>query len=268
VVAMILSQGMTQAAVGALGGAGGAAAAGTGSAMGAVGAAGGQYPDDRRPGSGGPGMIGPSAGMAAILKAIENLMTNRYKDHEQPDKPNCELFPYKDRKTKCSGKGQASHHVIPDHCWRPGSGIQKLIPSDRMGAEIDDMLTHDNYYYQNMNKAEGLSICVDGGGKTGTHGVIHGLFDPAEAAIGKIGKPPFTGKLGDLEDAAAKAVSLATGCPEASIKTQLREYHNTKALDEGKMLRADPFGKNTTSLTDYNVDPVIRYNTTPGRSGL
>lgn len=211
-----------------------------------------------------PNLIGPGAGMMAILKAIENIRTNKYKDHQTPDDQNCELFPYKDRKTKCPN-GNA-HHVIPDHCWRAGSGIQKLLPSIRANADLDDLLPHDNgsYYYANMNKDEGLSICVDGKGKTGTHGVIHGLFDPVELMIGESAKPPaplYTAKLGDLEDAAAKAVFLATGCSEQNIKQQLRNYHNGKALGENTMLRADPFGKNTTSPTDFTADPVIRSRT-------
>ncbi len=161
-------------------------------------AAGMPAPDMPGGGRSGPQVIGPSVGLAAALKSIENLMTNRYRDHEAPEDQNCELFPYRERKTKCPN-GNA-HHVVPDHCWRMGSGIQKLLPAMRASAELDDALPHSEgaCYHKNMQKADGLSICVDGKGKTGTHGKIHDVFDPAELALGQKGNPPYTSQAGRL----------------------------------------------------------------------
>lgn len=252
------------------------AATGTVAANGVMGAggAGGMQAGTANPGDfpGGGGRRDPraaanaalAAALAAMLKSAANVLTQTYLDNGDNSNQKCKLFPYKNRDKECAGKGQNAHHAIPDHCWRPGSGIQKLM-SDRfgsvgaaMGRKIDDAGSSKNYYFDNMNKGEGLAICVGGAGKTGTHGAIHTLFDAAEATLGEAGSPKYTAKLGDLEDAAAKAMSLATGCNEADLKKQLREYHDSKSHGPDTKLRADPYGKNTTSPTDFNVDPIFR----------
>jgi len=69
--------------------------------------------------------------------------------------------------------------------------------------------------------------------------------------------------LGDLEDAAAKAISFATGCPEEPLKTRMRQYHKAQGFEPETPLRADPFGKNTTQ--GLGKDPI--WNSRSGGRG-
>ncbi|WP_088501831.1 DUF4150 domain-containing protein [Burkholderia ubonensis] len=158
------------------------------------------------------------------------------------DAGRCRLRPYRDG---CPG-GATPHHVIPDHCFKqPGEN----------GA----------YYPGAIQHADGLSVCVDGKTKSsaesgGTvkrngkrlvqyyrelaqHGQIHARFDIIEAGLGKLGKPPGTATLGQLEDVGAGVVSQVTGCNKEDLKRQLREYHQARGLSPSTKLRADPFGK-------------------------
>jgi hypothetical protein len=75
------------------------------------------------------------------------------------------------------------------------------------------------------------------------HGQIHAKFDKAEADLGKAGDPKNSAELGDIENAAAKAVSEVTGCDEGDLKDQMRKHHRDKGLPAKTKLRADPYGK-------------------------
>ncbi|MFZ6675228.1 hypothetical protein [Undibacterium sp. Xuan67W] len=210
-----------------------------------------------------------------LLRTTENVGTNRHKDNkEDKDENKCILFAYKERKTKCP-KGNA-HHAIPDHCWRMGNSVYlslgraaaKMMPiPGKLGEAVADkaaqtfeesMVDAGRYYHPKMDKQEGLSICVEGAGKTLVHGAIHTLFDAEEKKLGEAGNPKWTAKLGDLEDKAAESMALETGCDKDDLKNQMRAYHQKKDLDEKKLLRADPFGKNTTSMTNFEIDPILK----------
>jgi hypothetical protein len=199
--------------------------------------------------------------------STENVGTNRYSDNQDNNNQDCELFPYKDRKKKCDGKN--AHHAVPDHCWRTTPGMQSTLADTYgivgalAGAAIDKVA--GSYYYPvkkdpisgnetGMNQDSGLAICVSGQGKTLKHGAIHQIFDKEETRLGENGDPKWTAKLGDLEDAAAKSIADATGCDKAYIKSQLRQYHESRDLKSDALLRADPSGKNTGI---GKGDPVI-----------
>ncbi len=161
---------------------------------------------------------------------------------KNPGKPKCTLQPY----SKPCPPGQTGHHCVPDHCFKEAGRGGKAYP----GA---------------VPHKDGLCICVSGAtkstgkggkrikqGKTpdakhfaalAEHGRIHKLFDMMEAELGKMGDPPNTAKLGELEDAAAEVIALVTGCDEDDIKKQLRDYHKKRGLGASTKLRADPFGR-------------------------
>lgn len=215
------------------------------------------------------GNRGPFFPPIPMPRTTDNIITNRMLDNKEPDDdPKCILYPYRERKEKCPNN--ASHHAIPDHCWRMGNsvllalgkGATSWMPeamSDKLAQEFEESMSHDGkYYYDKMNKEEGLAICVTGAGKTLDHGKIHALFDEGEKKLGENGIPQWTATLGDLEDLAADAIAATTGCDRKKMKDQLRKYHQAKSLEEKFHLRADPFGKNTTSMTNYGIDPIIR----------
>ncbi|MET3140277.1 hypothetical protein AAKU61_004666, partial [Undibacterium sp. GrIS 1.2] len=154
----------------------------------------------------------------------------------------CKLRPYKE-----GCPSGTPHHVVPDHCFKQ--------PGDN-GA----------YYPGGIKHADGLCICVEGAtkstGSDGTpvknksklnikdvlsklaeHGKIHALFDPLEEALGKLGSPQGTAKLGQLEKTGAMVVGKVVGCDPQDLEKQLRSYHQSKGLDPSVSLRADPFGQ-------------------------
>jgi len=213
----------------------------------------------------------------SVPHTTDNVDTNRYQDNKNDkDDKKCKLFPYKERKTKCPGGDDNAHHAIPDHCWRMGNSVYlglaksavKLLPWPLSGEAVQNVASQafeesksydqSKYYYPKMNKEEGLAICVEGKGKSGVHGLIHTAFDKEEYRLGEAGDPKWTAKLGDLEDRAAASIAAETGCDPVDLKKQLRDYHQEKNLGEDSKLRADPFGKNTTSLTDFQVDPIVK----------
>jgi len=121
-------------------------------------------------------------------------------------------------------------------------------------------------YPGGISHGDGLCVCVNGATKStsrsGTniskedystekkwfsaladHGRIHALFDKAESDLGKAGKPKNSATLGQLESAAAEAVSEVTGCDEADLKKQMREYHKDKDMGANQKYRADPYGR-------------------------
>lgn len=200
----------------------------------------------------------------------DNVDTNRYQDNKNDkDDGKCKLFPYKERKTKCP-KGNA-HHAVPDHCWRMGSAtylslgramtgpFSRTAIGDIAAQKFEESMSNDGkYYFSNMDKEEGLAICVEGKGKTLVHGAIHETFDAEEKKLGEAGNPKWTTQLGKLEDKAAESIAAETGCDPQDLKKQMRDYHQGKGFKEDTMLRADPYGKNTTSMTDFKIDPVMK----------
>jgi len=158
----------------------------------------------------------------------------------------CVLRPYKDG---CPG-GLTPHHCVPDHCFKK--------PDSQGGGMYPGGLAH----------ADGLCVCVAGSTKSkdkhgnsisredyttdkkhfndlAEHGRIHNLFDKAEADLGANGDPVNSAKLGDLEDAAAEAVSQVTGCDEADLKKQMRKHHLDNGMHANDKYRADPYGRQT-----------------------
>lgn len=156
------------------------------------------------------------------------------------DDGRCKLRPYKQ-----GCPNGTPHHVVPDHCFKqPGESGQ--------------------YYTGAVKHADGLSICVSGKSKftkpdgkstkqkgkpfqlffsqVDTHGKIHAIMDPAEAALGQAGNPKGTATLGQLEKLSAQIVGAVTGCDKADLQKQLRDYHQAHGLGTDVKLRADPFG--------------------------
>ena len=111
-------------------------------------------------------------------------------------------------------------------------------------------------YYSNMDKEKGLAICVDGKGKTLTHGAIHGVMDKLEDSLGANGSPKYTATLEQMEEAAAESISKVTKCDKQNLKDQLRAYHEKQGFTEPDktLLRADSGGKNTAK---WGKDPII-----------
>lgn len=154
----------------------------------------------------------------------------------------CVLRPY----SKGCPDSMTPHHCVPDHCFREkGKG----------GARYSGAISH----------RQGLCVCVAGSSKSKStsgesikqedfpsktqwfnslaeHGRVHSLFDAAENKLGATGDPANSAKLGDLESEAAKAVNQVTGCNEANLKQQMRDYHQDKKLGEDVKLRADAEG--------------------------
>lgn len=254
--------------------------AATGTVIGGVAGSGGTPPPGSIPGEdelmgGGNRRRRPVIPPIPFFRTRDNISTNRNQDNEKnKDEQNCKLFEYRHRKTQCPN-GNA-HHAIPDHCWRMGNsvylslgraagnmlplpGALKTAAADKIAQTFEEsMVESGRYYHANMGKQDGLSICVEGAGKTLIHGAIHTLFDDAEKKLGETGDPKWTAKLGNLEDAAAETISKETGCNKEDIKKQLKTYHVGKNLGEDTLLRADPFGKKTTSMTDFKIDPIVQ----------
>ena len=156
----------------------------------------------------------------------------------------CVLRPYKD---KCPG-GLTPHHCVPDHCFKK---------QDSQGGGT---------YPGGIEHGDGLCICVSSATKStnkhgksvsrddfttdkkhfdalAEHGRIHNLFDKAESTLGENGDPVNSAKLGDLEDAAAEAISEVTGCDKADLKMQMRKHHLHNGMHAKDKFRADPFGR-------------------------
>jgi hypothetical protein len=159
-------------------------------------------------------------------------------------KDQCVLRPYS---KGCPGD-QTPHHCVPDHCFNK--------PDSQGGGMYTGGVAH----------ADGLCVCVSGATKSSDkgggniskedfpsekkwftalaeHGRIHALFDKAESDLGKAGDPKSSATLGQLESEAAKAVSEVTGCDEADLKKQMREYHKDKDMGANQKYRADPYGR-------------------------
>ncbi|SFD81025.1 hypothetical protein [Paracidovorax konjaci] len=152
--------------------------------------------------------------------------------------PRCILRPYKP--DTCKAEGRTGHHVVPDRVFRTGARGS----SHPFGVSEDD----------------GLVICVDGANLNSSkeHGKIHKIYDQAERALGKAGKPPGTAPLGLLEATGALAVGKVTGCNPLLLEAQLRAYHELKGLGPGTIVRADPSGKLPIDFSNIGVG-----NTTP-----
>ena len=163
-------------------------------------------------------------------------------------KDQCILRPY--APDRCP-EGTTGHHCVPDHCLKK--------PDSQGGGRYPGAISH----------GEGLCVCVSGSTKSKSeddediskkdfkgkdkeqqwfnalaeHGRIHALFDIEESNLGKAGDPPNSATLGDLEDAAAEAVSAVTGCDKDKLKKQMREYHKNKKMNASNKYRADPNGR-------------------------
>lgn len=137
-----------------------------------------------------------------------------------PNKEDCRLRPYK---PKTCPDGKTGHHCVPDHCL--------LAPTvkGKKGKRYPGVVSH----------GKGLCVCVEGAGKIGPHGKIHKKFDKLEK---KLGEADGTATLGELEDAAAEAISEETGCNKEDLKKQMRDYNQSKGMGPDTRLRADPFG--------------------------
>jgi hypothetical protein len=156
----------------------------------------------------------------------------------------CVLRPYKDG---CPGD-LTPHHCVPDHCFKK--------PDSQGGGMYPGGIEH----------GDGLCVCVSGATKStdksgnnisredftsdkkhfdalAEHGRIHSLFDKAESTLGKAGDPPNSAKLGDLEDAAAEAISQVTGCDKDDLKKQMRKHHLDNGMQANDKFRADPYGR-------------------------
>jgi hypothetical protein len=161
-----------------------------------------------------------------------NTTTKRHKAKEKKKDEKkltrCTLRPYKP--DTC--KPKTGHHVVPDRVFRIGSRDSgQRIPGG-------------------PSESEGLVICVEGQNlsKGEEHGKIHGRYDKAEAALGKMGKPPGTTKLLKLEMLGAASVAKITGCDAKKMMKELRKYHKSKGLGPSALVRADPYGKISQSL--------------------
>lgn len=219
-----------------------------------------------------PGMKGKSK---ELVDDVEAAVKKRAKKKTAPKRTDEKPGPAGDG-TKIKGDGKdggrcklrpysqgcpsgTPHHVVPDHCFKqPGSG--ERYP----GAIIH---------------GEGLSICVTGAGKhskpdgghttrgkkplaqflseVAEHGQIHVAMDAAEALLGANGNPKGSATLGQLEHAGALTAGKITGCDQADLQRQLREYHQSKGLGPNIKLRADPTG------TIKNLDPKVMGTKTP-----
>ena len=233
-----------------------------------------------------------AAALAAYLKSLSNTETNRYKDNNNNDDLNCKMFPYSEADEKC--KGNNAHHAIPDHCWRAGGKLQKMIVnqgkayreygdgffgplaplgylveviSEDIGTKIDNITPGGTYYHIHENgepivdKKNGLAICVTGKGKTLDHGSIHKKIDEAEAALGELGRPKYTTTLAKMQEAAATAISEVTKCDREDLLRQMRAYYGKlfkNAPPESIKLRADPRGQNTSTP---GSDPILNDRT-------
>jgi hypothetical protein len=99
-----------------------------------------------------------------------------------------------------------------------------------------------------LSHADGYTVCVDGGtpigkgAKANEHGLIHAIYDPAEAALGAIGNPRGTASLIQLEALGVAAAAKVTGCNPLRMAAELRAYHQGKGLSHGMLVRADPRG--------------------------
>lgn len=128
------------------------------------------------------------------------------------------------------------HHIVADRAFRaPG----------KEGALYKGGIPHE----------DGYCICVDGGTpvfkgpNANEHGLIHGIYNPAEALLGSQGNPKGTARLDQLEMTGVVAASAVTGCDPADLLKQLRDYHrNVRKLPGSTLFRADPTGR-------INVDP-------------
>jgi hypothetical protein len=146
-------------------------------------------------------------------------------------KRDCRLRPYSQG---CAG-GKTPHHVVPDRVFKNPSQVR---------------------YAGGLSHAQGLCICVDGGTpvrkgpKPNEHGLIHGMYDAAEAALGSKGNPVGTALLAEIEALGVASASAITGCNPVTMAAQVRAYHQSKGLSPGSRFRADPRGAKVR-----NADP-------------
>lgn len=149
----------------------------------------------------------------------------------------------------CPG-GKTPHHIVPDRVFK--------MPS---GARIKGGIAHK----------DGLCICVDGGTpvrkgpKANEHGLIHAIYDPAEAMIGKKGNPIGTAPLGVLETNGVMAASAITGCDPKKMLVAVRGYHQSKGLSPTDIFRADPSGR---TIKPSALASIGKGSTPPGINGL
>lgn len=158
----------------------------------------------------------------------------------------CRLRPYSQG---CPG-GKTPHHVVPDRVFKSPSGQR---------------------YRGGLTHAQGLCVCVDGrtpvrrGPRPNEHGLIHGIYDPAEAVLGANGDPAGTAPLGELEALGVASASAVTGCNPVAMAAQLRAYHQGKGLSITDRFRADPRG---TMVRGVDPSRIGRGATQSGSGGL
>ncbi|MGU2293290.1 hypothetical protein ACSEQ4_30865 [Pseudomonas aeruginosa] len=149
----------------------------------------------------------------------------------------------------CPG-GKTPHHIVPDRVFK--------MPS---GTRIKGGIAHK----------DGLCICVDGGTpvrkgpKANEHGLIHAIYDPAEALIGKEGTPPGTAPLGLLETQGVMAASAITGCDPKKMLLSVRAYHQSHGLSPTDIFRADPSGR---TIKPSALAKIGKGRTPSGMNGL
>ncbi|NHZ66675.1 hypothetical protein [Massilia genomosp. 1] len=129
-------------------------------------------------------------------------------------------------------KPLTGHHVVPDRVFRIGN--------EKTGVRIPGAISNN----------EGWVICVEGQNrsKTKAHGQIHALYDYAEAALGKVGKPVGTAELGKLEALGVAAAAKIANCNAVKMLAELRLKHQLDGLGPNMKVRADPWGSISKTL--------------------
>ena len=117
--------------------------------------------------------------------------------------------------------GQTAHHLLPDAMFRD--------PNSKSGSgEGKKKAKHKCWKKYNYNDAP--TICLEGGGATGSHGAMH------KATKGLLSKDKNKSLIDydTISKRLAKIISAAYGCDPDCLKAQLDKYYKSKYGCPGK----------------------------------